>query len=362
MSRKDVLPTVIFLSHTHDGGTYKVGSHHLAFAFAKEGYRVLHVSTPHSLVHSLLGKGAEGRKLVADLGPRMDENGVLHWVPKTTFPAQVVAESYIRKLQQIMSQPKAKFVFIDQPLFAGHRMLSLGEVTVYRPTDFYLSGTMKSRQHMAVQLAHGVAATSNEVLQGLPKIPGQPRTVIENGVDFARFAVKNKLEQRTGMVYVGALDERFDWSAVIRVAEAFPQVPISIAGPRGFEPNKLPPNVRLIGAISYSEVPELLARSRIGLMPFSRHPLNEGRSPMKLYEYLAAGLHVLSSSFPAAQRVPASAGISIYSNEDDAVGKARFLMEKGINHAGEQEALDSDWKMKARHLENFAKEILQKKQ
>jgi teichuronic acid biosynthesis glycosyltransferase TuaH len=54
-------------------------------------------------------------------------------------------------------------------------------------------------------------------------------------------------------------------------------------------------NVRLVGAIAFDELPRHLARASIGLLPLSQHASNEGRSPMKLFEYAAMGLPVVAT-------------------------------------------------------------------
>ena len=46
----------------------------------------------------------------------------------------------------------------------------------------------------------------------------------------------------------------------------------------------------------YQSIASELHRARVGLLPLSASRENEGRSPMKLYEYLAAGLRVLARS------------------------------------------------------------------
>src|SRR6185436_7137771 len=56
----------------------------------------------------------------------------------------------------------------------------------------------------------------------------------------------------------------------------------------------LPQNVSLAGPVDYADLPKTLVRYRVGLLPLSDEPTNSGRSPMKLYEYLASGLNVLT--------------------------------------------------------------------
>jgi teichuronic acid biosynthesis glycosyltransferase TuaH len=69
---------------------------------------------------------------------------------------------------------------------------------------------------------------------------------------------------------------------------------VDLYGPVPVKTATLPPNVRLRGPADYARLPEVLAEHRVGLLPLNDEPTNGGRSPMKLYEYLAAGLSVVS--------------------------------------------------------------------
>lgn len=42
---------IVFASHTYMGGTFVVGSHHLARELSQMGHRVLHLSTPITPFH-----------------------------------------------------------------------------------------------------------------------------------------------------------------------------------------------------------------------------------------------------------------------------------------------------------------------
>src|SRR5690606_32434335 len=54
------------------------------------------------------------------------------------------------------------------------------------------------------------------------------------------------------------------------------------------------PRVRWRGALPHARLWDELLRADIAILPMNAHPSNEGRSPMKIYEYLAAGLPVVA--------------------------------------------------------------------
>jgi len=61
-------------------------------------------------------------------------------------------------------------------------------------------------------------------------------------------------------------------------------------------------NVHLLGSRPYAELPGYLQHADLGLLPFNNHPGNAARSPMKLYEYAAAGLPVVARRTPELER------------------------------------------------------------
>jgi glycosyltransferase involved in cell wall biosynthesis len=104
--------------------------------------------------------------------------------------------------------------------------------------------------------------------------------------------------------YVGALDSWFDVEAIEQSAALHPQCRFILAGRIEFDPIqrlRALPNVELTGEIPYSQLPELLARFRIALIPFRINPLTLMTNPIKLYEYFSCGLPVVTTPLPEAQ-------------------------------------------------------------
>jgi glycosyltransferase involved in cell wall biosynthesis len=59
------------------------------------------------------------------------------------------------------------------------------------------------------------------------------------------------------------------------------------------------PNINLLGPRSYAELPDVLRAADAGLIPYALNELTESVFPMKVYEYLAAGLAVVATPLPA---------------------------------------------------------------
>lgn len=354
--KRDIGPTIVFVSHTHAGGNFRVGSHHLAREFSKLGYRVAHVSTPYSASHALLRKGAEGRREQAIDGAFVDGDGVTQVVPRTLLPAQFSNSRYLLRLLKDLGFAGPDFMLIDQPLMVSAQLRSSARTIIYRPTDLYETGIAARKQSLALSMADGVVATSAEVLRSLDVPSALPATFIPNGVELSRFSASAS-GARSGAIYVGALDDRFDWDAIRAIAHAAPHARVQLAGPIVSELPLLPDNVEILGPVAYEEVPRLLSGAKVGLLPFSDHPSNRGRSPMKLYEYLASGLFVVSRATPVIDSYDLP-GVHTY---DDARQSgelfARLMSKTEPNVAGVTAATGQDWSSKALEVEAFMQRI-----
>jgi glycosyltransferase involved in cell wall biosynthesis len=181
----------------------------------------------------------------------------------------------------------------------------LDALTLLRPIDRW-------RRRM-LEMATAYYATGACLLP--PELQDRVRVVV-NGVDCSRFrpATERPIGPLRG-IYVSSFrpwhgaEDLVD--AVARCRDEGVEVRLTcvgdgptrsaaarLAGARG-----LSDRVRFLGAVPRAEVPELLASAEVGLAPFSpaRHralELGWFWSPIKIFEYLAAGLAVITTDTP----------------------------------------------------------------
>ena len=108
-------------------------------------------------------------------------------------------------------------------------------------------------------------------------------------------------------VYVGMLDTRIDAEGLAQVARAHPELQVFLVGttedPRHLEALTRLPQVHVHGPVDRADVVSLLRRADVCLIAHRRTRLTEAMSPLKLYEYLAAGAPVLTPAFGPVQGV-----------------------------------------------------------
>ncbi len=98
--------------------------------------------------------------------------------------------------------------------------------------------------------------------------------------------------------YVGGIHDWVDVDLIVETARLLPDVAFVLIGPalKSIKP-KLEgiPNLNYLGPKPYSELISYMAYFSIGIIPFKLNLLNESTNPIKLYEYLGAGLPVVST-------------------------------------------------------------------
>jgi teichuronic acid biosynthesis glycosyltransferase TuaH len=360
---------IVFLSHTPYPSSFRVGSHHLSDGMAALGHSVVRFSTPITPAHSVRAfrdqdirtRFSESRR------PYRADSGVLHAVPITPLPLGLPGRlgaandrrcgRHLARFLRAGGHEHVDVLLIDQPTFWPAAKQIPATVRVYRGTDVYFGKRQREAVQILARQADAIVATSETVLESITKRAAEmPTLVLPNGVEFDHFNVPARAN-RAGGVYVGALDHRFDWNAVIALANAIPAMPIKLAGPLSVPRPELPPNVEVLGPVPYESVPALLSSARVGLLPLSSTAANQGRSPMKLYEYLAAGLSVVGSRTETLSCINAP-GVFLYDSVSEAAdmyGSAVRLVS--VNEPGRTLASKRDWSANTRLLLTFVEQL-----
>jgi len=98
-------------------------------------------------------------------------------------------------------------------------------------------------------------------------------------------------------VYVGAIHNWFDIDLLLETARLRDDVSFILIG-QAYIPLKeitALPNVQFLSTRPPELVPAYLQHADVGLIPFVRSPLTNAINPLKMYEYMASGLPVIST-------------------------------------------------------------------
>ncbi|MCY1268318.1 hypothetical protein D9M68_538350 [compost metagenome] len=137
--------------------------------------------------------------------------------------------------------------------------------------------------------------------------PGRKVVLMPNAVehdylpaDYQRSPVKPSV-----VGYFGHLSGAwFDWSALIKVAVARQELRFEIIGHSAPQDLVLPDNLVLLGPKPWDVLHEYAARWSAAIIPFRMGALADGVDPIKIYEYLALQLPVVSFRMPQIEKYP----------------------------------------------------------
>jgi glycosyltransferase involved in cell wall biosynthesis len=135
-----------------------------------------------------------------------------------------------------------------------------------------------------------------------------PLLHLPHGVDYEHFQVPADaapvpaLEAlpRPVVGFFGLLSSWVDQEVIADLSEHVPEVSFVLLGRSevGLERLAARPNVHCLGFVPYAELPRYARYFDVGLIPFVLNRLTRAVNPVKLMEYLALGVPVLSTRLP----------------------------------------------------------------
>ncbi|MGH9683307.1 MAG: glycosyltransferase family 4 protein [Candidatus Acidiferrales bacterium] len=168
-------------------------------------------------------------------------------------------------------------------------------------------------------------------LEGAPYAQREPICVYLGGLSLQRGAVEmvNAMGHfpngaRVQLILAGAFESR--------------SLEVDLAALPGWE------RTRYLGWISRREISELLCKARVGLVVLHPTPCYMNSLPIKIFEYMAAGLPVIASDFPILRQIieDANCGLLVNPNDTRAIAEAiKWIIEnpkeaERMGHRGAQ--------------------------
>ena len=232
-----------------------------------------------------------------------------------------------RALSRLRNGPLQIWSFTPDVAYAlGH----FGEEkVVYYCVDDHASFTGYDRQQVlrdeqALCRRADLVVTTSMALQKA-KAPWNPNTIlVPHGVDYEHFsrAVREDLpcppdiaaipHPRLG--FFGLIRDWVDLDLLAEVARRQPDWHIVMIGDADSNVNlaryRAIRNIHFLGRRPYEDLPAYCRQFDVGLIPFKINELTKAVNPIKLREYLAADLPVVSTPLPAVKHVPEGVKVS----------------------------------------------------
>ena len=209
-----------------------------------------------------------------------------------------------------------------------------------------------------------VVFTSHRLMQDEAPFVGGLIHFLDHGVDlehFRRTAPPDEIEAipRPRAGFFGGIDDYVvDLELLGRVAELLPDVSFVLIGDATCSMDALlmRPNVHWLGKRPYEQIPALGSGFDVALMPWLDNEWIKNSNPIKLKEYLALGLPIVTTPFPELDHQPESLHI--------AVGASDFAVaiEAALGQATDRAAVrgvveNHSWDRKAEELQELARKV-----
>ena len=353
----------------------QVGNHHIARLFAKNGYRVLFLSEPITPFHRFSGDKSsyQARKeLHKKGGERFGD--VISYVPWSLLAprkAPLLSSKWMLWNWDRFSSPGLEkkvrelgFSEVDILWMESTHFAPLLKKIKYRKMISRIADDLEGFDSIdrkifrnvldVLRQSDDIVFSSKIVLEKYREyFRGIPLHHVENGFDPDAFnRPSSRMPQEYGhipsprAVYVGSVENWFDEELMEKCAERLKNLSFVIIGPQSEKLRQLSrlENVHLLGPKPYDAVPGYLRFADVGLIPFDTKKyktLVEGVDPLKLYEYMACGLPVVSTRWKTLEEIDAP--IHLSGNSDEFIENIEKSLKSGKSSRSKEFLTDKSW-------------------
>jgi len=369
----------VIISEPHLYSPYaRYGGHQYAKVFARHGWQAILLSASFNLSRLVLPNPGIDRKYIElwrKRGQQVDA-GIVNYCLAHVLPTSLRFLPIVNRIAWALYVPSIRSVLnelgirkVDLLWLHGNEDWLLRRAIPHRKLvvriidDYSAYGYENLHPLMRETLAaaDGVFACSEHVKRVFSSFfPDVKIKVVPNGVDFEHFAnyageeleiVKTIPPPR--VVYVGAIAEWFDFDLVTELANRLPNCSFIIAGNWQRErpaTGTYPKNIYIIGPVEYEKLPGLLTKSDVGIVPFKDTNLVRGVSPIKVYEYLAAGLPAVCLRWTELERESLPIFLAKTADEFEAGIRAALAMPKDRREHLREAVRDCSWERRLRDI------------
>lgn len=324
--------------------------HHLMSRLARDN-RVLFVESLGLRAPTLAGRDLAriARRLRRGVAPPREADG-LHVLSPLVVPLHRFAavRALNRRLLPWLARRAVRRLGLERPILWGYvpqaevllEALDPALVVYHCVDDIAAQPGIDAASFRAAE--ERFAGRADLVLASAPALAERLRTISSNVLDAPNVADTSSFATalepgpvdaaldalpHPRVVFTGAVvTTKLDLPLIAGLARARPEWSIALVGPVGpgdphadVSPLEREPNVHLLGGRTREELPAVLRGADAGIIPYARNPLTASIFPMKVYEYLAAGLPVVATPLPAI------AGVAEVETAADAGEMARLL-------------------------------------
>jgi glycosyltransferase involved in cell wall biosynthesis len=249
------------------------------------------------------------------------------------------------------------------------------EYTAYAGEDEASREIIRRQERSLTRLVDLIVVVSENLLNA--KRPLNPHTyLVPNGVDYPAYARVMDSDEpppadiaglpRPRIGYSGLIAARLDLALLRSIAVAHPEWSLVLVGAvdaRHAAPElatlQRMPNVHFLGVKDIAQVPRYVRAFDVCLIPYAVNERAQHASPLKLYDYLAAGKPIVTTAFAAAE--PFRDVVSIVDSREAFVRGIEQALSETNGHLAAQRrriAAENTWEQRAEQLSAIVQSCL----
>lgn len=375
---------ILWGSNTYWKSPFQVGANHLSREFVKHGWEILFLSDPISLLHLFKSGNNDGVIDCFDSwlkGVQIDQDKKIRyyspftplWVPLNLpfLRSKFVLNSWfkftlpnIKRLIERNGYKEVDLLVIDTITNGFLIDCVRARKSVYRVTDNFsafsrATDVFLQREKEIAQKVDVVVYTARSLEPLVDQLRPQKKLFVPNGATMKHFISKNGFPRpaeyenirKPIILYVGAMNYWFDWDLVNYVASELKHLSFAFIGPEKLALERLEklPNIYILGRRSYDTLPAYIHNADVGIIPFNVNAfpdLVNNVNPIKLYEYLACGIPVVSVRWKELENIHSPAQLA-ESKEEFAEAILKASMQGVDKNALINFAKSNDWSSRA---------------
>jgi GT2 family glycosyltransferase/glycosyltransferase involved in cell wall biosynthesis len=213
--------------------------------------------------------------------------------------------------------------------------------------------------------ADHVLYVSRELQQEDSGATGERGYFLDHGVDLQHFQRRDELPADLAAIpgprigFFGSLDDYLvDFDLLERIAQEFPEASLVLIGDATISMERFEkyPNVHWLNFRPYAEIPGYGTGFDVAIMPWLDNDWIQHANPIKLKEYLALGLAVVSTDFPEVHHYADRIRIAEKGHDGFIAAVRQTLVDGGQStpQARRETVLPASWDSRARQLMNLA--------
>lgn len=316
----------------------KLGNYHYARCFSRNGYEVLwmsclynklmyfkhkdvyqervRISTPkrHKFEENIYGFAVKSNRLYGKYPFCKSKNIVLN------------NQKYISKDIDTWFN-KIGFLEVDILWISNPKQYWLTNIIKYKtlvfriPDDFTEFGVFPDSivdiENSLIDKADIICVTAKNLMKKV-EARGKEAILLPNGCELSHFmngddSIPEEYlnDHSKKAIYVGAIGEWFDTDLIDRLAKEV-NINIYIIGKEQKDLSKIKENVnvKVLGAKPYSEITKYIKNADVAIIPFINNDFTDRINPIKLFEYLACGISVVSTNMKEVRRLNSPAYVA----------------------------------------------------